>query len=457
MAPSNPFCSFPEETTASCFRRRLALLSVVVFVLHFAVGAWYATHAENLPHRVSIWAEGDEFLAMYTGWNTVHERDDAAHNRFAVQVLKTGLPRDRSGNLFLYTPVYSYFLAACYKVGGLRFLSVALPQAIASGLTCWLVGSTAFRLAGGSATAGFLAALLYGVNLRISMYVGMISPTILVLFCTALALRATASFPSRAAVWTFFVAIAVGIYTQASFFVVAGAAVLWLAAEALGRRRVLPAIAAAGMLCLAILNVWMTSEALRRSEYGRKGEGEPGILWEANNPYYESMALGSAWERRPGNPWTSWKASKEEKQRFEEYLARARSQRLNAGALWIRENPSAYAKLCLVRLKTTLGATTGQMSSRNRLLSTGFWILTFPAGFFGLWRLHRLSEARLAALVILAIVAFSTLVITEWYLRYRLPMDLLLTVFAGPGWLAVWNCWRPGTAGTRVAADPSQV
>ena len=87
--------------------------------------------------------------------------------------------------------------------------------------------------------------------------------------------------------------------------------------------------------------------------------------------------------------------------------------------------------LCFVRLKSELGPFTGQMSPRNRQISSVIWLLIFPAGFYGLWTYRHQQLTHLAMVIVLAVMAFGTLVIEEPYLRYRMPVDLLLTVFAG--------------------------
>jgi hypothetical protein len=121
----------------------------------------------------------------------------------------------------------------------------------------------------------------------------------------------------------------------------------------------------------------------------------------------------------------------EERDRYDAYLARSGQNELRATLLWIRENPGRYFQVCLARLRTEFGPYTGQMSPRNRLISTAIWLLIFPAGFYGLWQLRRDATAQFTALVILAVFTFATFVTEEPYLRYRMPVDLLLTVFAG--------------------------
>lgn len=41
-----------------------------------------------------------------------------------------------------------------------------------------------------------------------------------------------------------------------------------------------------------------------------------------------------------------------------------------------------------------------------------------------------------------AYALFAALVIEDWYLRYRIPLEVMLTVFAGVGYADGWARWR---------------
>jgi hypothetical protein len=419
----------------------LLLIAVGTLVAHLAFGVHYATHAENLQSKPTLQMTNEEYLKSFPGWEQPGENDAAAYNRAALGVLHTGIPRNRSGGVSAHALVYDYFLAACYWVGGVRLLAVAIPQAVLSGLTSLLVGLIAFRLASRWArAASCLAALMVLINLRFAIYVGNMMPTVLLLFLFAGAMCAAVSgLRTPGALACFVGALVLAAFTQAAFFIVAVAAAAWMGIEFIRDRRPVLLLGAAVLLGFVGVRI-----ALSRLDLG----GDPtdgwratdrgGILWEDNNPYYESMRWTSLWERRPGNPWTRWRMSEAEQQRYTAYLERAGREEPQAACLWIRDNPRQYAKLCWIRLRTELGPYTGQMSPRNRLISTFYWFLIFPAGWYGWWRLRRLAISRLALLVIVAILSFDMLVFVEWYLRYRLPVDLILTAYAGvaySGWL----------------------
>ncbi|MGO9244184.1 MAG: hypothetical protein ACLPT4_15970 [Verrucomicrobiia bacterium] len=426
------------QDAAKLFQRNhlpIGLLVIGTFVFHLIFGVYYATHAENLPTRTSLHLEGEAFLASFPGWNGDADRDATVYNRAAMATLRTGVPRARTGKFFFHAPVYAYFLAACYWGGGIRLLPVAVAQAVLAGLTCLFVACAAWRIATRQGVlAMIIAALLVFINLRLAMHVGSIGPTPLVLFVMALALFAASSPQTSGRLWLFTLAISLGAYAQAAFFVVAGAAGLWLLWQFIDTRRAVCVVCALVALGAAASRVLL--EVSARGPLAEKGteEAAASILWEANNPYYESMRLGSLWERRPGNPWTRWKMSEQEAARYAAYLERTGHHSTPAALLWIRENPAQYAKLCFVRLCATLGPFTGQMSPRNRVIATVFWLLIFPAGYYGWWRMRHLAISRLALLVFLALTAFEVMVITEWYQRYRLPWDLTLTVYAGVGY-----------------------
>ena len=126
--------SFFESEWAVNDRRKTGILPVIILAvltvgLHLGLGLYYATQGDPST-RISLRASGAEYLASFPGWNGESEHDSAAYNRAAISVLETRVPRGRSGALFVHAPVYAYFLAGCYAVGGIRLLSVAVPQAL---------------------------------------------------------------------------------------------------------------------------------------------------------------------------------------------------------------------------------------------------------------------------------------------------------------------------------------
>jgi len=352
-------------------------------------------------------------------------------------VLQTGVPRTRSGLFFEHAPLYGYFLAGCYKLGGVRMLAFALPHAVLSALTAFLVGLTATRLMSRHAGwAGVAAAGLVLINLRLAGYVGYPNPTSLVLFLFALAVWGH----TREKYVLFFVALILAVYTQAAFFIIAGGIGAWaLLVGWRSRERALLWGAAALMGCALVKPV--ISLSIDRRQETHSSEAPTAVLWEANNPYYENMTVFSLWERRPGNNWTKWKQTPEQTARFDDYLQRGGTNGTRAALLWMRENPKDYLELCCVRLGAVLGPVTGQMSPKNKLICLVTWLLIFPAGFIGLWRLRATRFVGLALFVILVQVSFESLVMAGWQPRYRLPIDLMLSAAAGVMYASVLGAW----------------
>ena len=403
------------------------LLPALVFLVHLGVGVWYATRSERFEQRPTLGQVGEEFLRAFPGWDVVEEHDAAAYNRAAVTARHTGVPRTRSGAVFWHAPLYAYFLAGCYWLGGIRLWSVAIPQAALLAGVAWLLARAAQRVAGNRPIAGWLAAGLILVNLRLAIYVGLMSsPAILVAFWMALAIEALGAPLTHRRSLALAAVLGAACYTQAGMFVIALAAAGWLAWW--GRRhpgggaRTAAAVIAVLALAKPVLVLAEPTDPLALSDRE--------ILWEANNPYYESMTWTSAWERRPGNPWTRWQASATETARFAEYEARSRRTGTSPAWLWVRENPGHYAKLCWIRLRTTLGPHTGQMSPRNRWFALGWWLVVAPAGVWGWWRGRRTGLGQFAAVTWAGLLVMSGLVIMDWYLRYRIPGELVLVPFA---------------------------
>jgi hypothetical protein len=414
----------------------LMALGLVTAVLHLVVGAYYATHVSPNGARFSLTTRGETYLRSFPGWETDSEQDAAGFNRTASSILERGLPYSRHDTLILRTAVYSYFVACCYAIGGVRLLPVAVAQAIVSGLTCWILALAARRLCPGKAVVPWIVGGLYLINLRIAMYVGYVVPLIPTLFFMAVALWAVTQ-PRSERGWATACLVAsliLGTYTSSTFFVVASAGALWLL---LRRRSAIGFAVIIAFVALKFVVTW-SNAAGSAAEPNRAGD-RGGIFWLSNNPYYDRLRPWSLWEWRGSNPWSTWTASDEERESYAQYLARSGQNELRATLLWIRENPVNYSQVCLARLRTEFGPYTGQMSPRNRNISTIVWLLIFPAGFYGLWLSRRNPTAQFAALVVLAVFTFATFATEEPYLRYRLPVDLLLTAFAGAAyyeWLA---------------------
>src|SRR5260221_14567550 len=89
---------------------------------------------------------GEDYLRVFPAWGRPAERDSAAYNRGALNIIDSGVPRTRSGALHMHAPVYCYFLALCYKIGGLKLFSVAVPQAVLAGVAFFLVRLAGFRI-----------------------------------------------------------------------------------------------------------------------------------------------------------------------------------------------------------------------------------------------------------------------------------------------------------------------
>src|SRR5258706_15863991 len=151
----------------------LVLIAIFTAVSHFLFGVWYWrqwVRNEMKPPRPPLELRGEDYLRVFPAWGRPAERDSAAYNRGALNIIDSGVPRTRSGALHMHAPTYCYFLALCYKIGGLRLFSVAVPQALLAGLACFLVGLAASRTIPAHPTAGpLIAALLYLVNLRAAM------------------------------------------------------------------------------------------------------------------------------------------------------------------------------------------------------------------------------------------------------------------------------------------------
>lgn len=419
---------------------RLALVvGLAASLLHLAYGVWFVTMSPTDMPRASLSLTGEAFLASYPGWGD-HEMDAAAHNRVATEIMRTGVPRTKTGALAFHNPLYNYFLAACYAVGGLRLLAVAIPQALLSGAIVALIALTASRLMPrGGATVVGVAGVLVLIYEPLARHTAYMVPTqvVVALFCWGVYLAAAPQPKGRT--WAgLTLAMSAAVFAQAAFFVLAGAVVLWLLWEAWRRGEHGPGWAA-GMLALAVASKLVlglarfdgvTADTLR--------DADREALWIANNPWYENARWTERYRVRFG-PAPEWHLSPAQLQRYQEYLARAGGDRSRAGRLYVRENPGQFAKLSFIRMWTGIVAPDGTRWQR-RLIAAALWLLIFPAGFYGLWKNRAWPFSKLAWLVILATFAFLTFVHPGS--RYRVPADVLLALYAATTYADGYQRWR---------------
>jgi hypothetical protein len=414
-----------------------ALVAVLTAICHLTYGVWFWTKSPTNAPKTGLAAVGEDYLRTFPTWDTEHEADGAFYNRAAMEVLRTGVPRMRTGQFCEHAPLYAYFLAGCYKIGGVRMLSLAVSQALLAALMCYMIGRTAMRLSPiAGVWSGLTAAGLFLCDIRIAGYAGYPSPTLLVLFFFTTSLWAMVrGMDSRLNRFVFFGALICAIYTQAAFFIVAAGIVCWVLFNC-WRQRTLRGLVGAAALAIFTLAKPMISLVYDQKHFAPH-DASTAVLWEANNPYYESMTAFSLWERRPGNRWSSWTLSETDQKRHDDYLARAKGNNTRAALLWMRENPKDYLELCCVRFRAVFGPYTGQMSPLNKKISTVIWLALFPAGFIGLWRLRKTPFGWMAAFVILFECGFEIAVMAGWQPRYRLPVDMMLYAAAGP----VYGSW----------------
>jgi hypothetical protein len=349
---------------------------------------------------------------------------------------------------FEHAPLYAYFVAGCYQLGGIRMLSLQVVQAVLSGFMAFFVGCAAAGLAQNHARlAGFIGSGFVLINLQFASYTGVASPTTLLLFFVSLALCALVCGSGKFRLPVFVLALAAGVYAQAAFFIVAVGVIGFLLFSCWRERR-LSWLLAAVVLAAFTFSKPAISLFIDRAKETHSTEPPTAVLWEANNPYYQSMTAFSLWERRPGNHWSKWQQTPEEDAQYESYLARAGGNGTRAALAWIRENPKDYLELCVVRAGAVFGPITAQMSPLLKKIWLGMWLLVFPAGFYGLWRLRKHSFAHLAGFAMLVEFSFEILVMAGWQPRYRLPIDLML-------YLAAAGVYAAGIGGWFAAKDLS--
>lgn len=113
--------------------------------------------------------------------------------------------------------------------------------------------------------------------------------------------------------------------------------------------------------------------------------------------------------------------------------------------LWLKDNPGQYFNFCKQRLKTFLfKACPEGVSLRHKAVSSFIFYLIFPLGYLGIIA-EVIKRQRLPLLIlfyILATTALHVLAGLDGELRYRLPIELFMCMFAPGGACIGIKLWK---------------
>ena len=112
---------------------------------------------------------------------------------------------------------------------------------------------------------------------------------------------------------------------------------------------------------------------------------------------------------------------------------------------WVKRNPRQYFNLCIKRLKSLLFEPCVKgVTFRHKAASSFIFFFIYPLGYLGIAKAvrERKKIAFLALLFITSTVIFHSLTIIDGELRYRLPVELFITIFAAYGLCVILDLFR---------------
>lgn len=111
---------------------------------------------------------------------------------------------------------------------------------------------------------------------------------------------------------------------------------------------------------------------------------------------------------------------------------------------WVKRNPKRYLILCVERLKTLFfKPCVDAVSLRHKIVSTFLFFVIYPLGYIGIFKaLKEKKEIALLGLLYIgskSIFLILTSIDLDGELRYRLPVELFITIFAAYGLNFLWE------------------
>jgi 4-amino-4-deoxy-L-arabinose transferase-like glycosyltransferase len=369
--------------------------------------------------------------------------------------------------------LYTGFLAAVYATVGHQPLVARLIQAVLTGLLLpWLtyrIGKRTFGPAVGMAAAALMAGYFYFVVFSASLMTEAFYTAAILWFVDSaqrLGEKLTESVPSGRTTHWLELGLAVGamlLLRQVGLFIVVFVVVwlLWVGWRHRAGRRVLAALATAGVLTLLLLLPWTVRNYRAFGTLSLWPNTNSGFaLFWSNHPIYGTQ-FETVLSKEHGVSYPDL-IPQDLRHLNEAQLDQAlRSQ----GLQFILDDPGRYVLLSLSRIPVQFQfwptADSSNFANLARLLSFGIALPLFVLGaVLFLWqRTPHTLERRFwqrdvpwtatdrqvsgSWLMLGIIVTYNAMHVLTWAkVRYRLPTDALMLLFAALALVWVWERWR---------------
>ncbi len=344
--------------------------------------------------------------------------------------------------------LYTLYLTGVYALFGVQPLAARLIQAVIAGiLHTWLAERVGRRVFGPA--AGMAAAALTAVYIYFVYYAGaLITETfyfigILWTFDAALRLDAKRQASREGAGWAAWaeLGLAVGVtgLLRQLFLLVAPLFFLWLLwrqarSERAALLRTVAGLALAGVVVVAMIAPWTVRNMRAFGSFVPLNTNAGYAFYWGNHPIYGTKFRGIL----PANGPTYLDLIPPELLSLDEAaLDRALLQR---GIGFVVDDPGRYALLSLSRtaeyFKFWPSPSSGLLSNLARVASFGLLLPFMLAGLWlsatRWWRRNAAGYRAAVALLWLYMAAYTAIHLLTWTLiRYRLPVDTVLVLFAG--------------------------
>jgi len=390
-------------------RRILIFIFLISFAIRLIAAIVYLNFDSQTPSM-----DRQPFLPFGEDSNNIRKvvGDRDGYNTVAQNILAYGkIGRVPGRGPSVPPPLYPIFLAICYSVFGYNIFAFFIPHIILASINSIFIlrlGQQVF-----SNRVGIMASIFYAFNPHfIISSIQLYSETLyfflilsLFLLCQKLLLKSTPKY-----------AISIGIFMalaalcRSAFFAFIPFIFIWLIIVFYHERRKM-LISASIIFCLFLLvyGTWIIGNY----------KAFPRIL------FFE-ISRSVWWE-------TNWLPSDINK--VTEYRNKYKDG-YTAFINWVKENPKQYFRLCTRRLKTFLFKPYADgVSFRHKVVSSLIFFTIYPLGYLGIAKAFR-ERKRIATLTLLFIsstIILHVLTSIEGELRYRLPVELFITMFAAYG------------------------
>ena len=389
-------------------RRILISIFLITFVLRLAAAIVYLNFD---PHAITMHRP---FLPFGKDSNDVRTiiGDNDRYNTLAYNILTS-----RSiGNTCGRAPLYPFYLTICYYLFGFNIFAFFIPQILLASISSILIFFLAQRMF--NDRVAIMASLFYALNPHFILFsIQLYAETLyfflilsVFLLCQKLIIKPTIGNAITTGIF-----LALAALCRTVFLVFIPFAFIWLMALFYyGRRKMLISLITIFMSFSLVYGTWVARD------------------YKAILSQFILSISKASWETK----------DLRELRKIPRYQEECKKE-IIIFINWIRENPRKIFNRCAQQFKIFLFKPCAEgVSLRHKAVSSFIFFTIFPLGYLGLGcaMKERKKIAFLAFLFIVSMIIFHSchfLTILDGELRYRLPVELFITIFAAYGLNAI--------------------